>query len=71
MKINQNFQLCFINLTLIFEKSFRQILSYWVGYTKIPTLQKKVQFEGYGINIFGFSGKFGSNLSRFWKQPIF
>ena len=65
MKINQNLQLCSINLTLIFEKSFRQLLSFWVVYTKIPPLQKKVHFEGYGINIFGFSGKFGSNLSSF------
>ena len=65
MKINQNFQLCSINLTLIFENSFRQKLSLWVVYTTIPTLQKKVQNERYGSNIFGFSGTFGSNLSRF------
>ena len=65
MKINQNFQLCSINLILIFEKSFRPKLSLWVAYTTIPTLGKKVQFGRYGSNIFGFSGKSASNLSRF------
>ena len=49
MKINQNFQLCSINLTLIFEKSFRQLLSFWVVYTKIPPLQKKSILRDMGL----------------------
>ena len=49
MKINQNFQLCSINLTLIFEKSFRQLLSFWVVYTKIPPLQKKAILRDMGL----------------------
>ena len=50
MKINQNFQLCSINLTLIFENSFRQKLSRWVVYTTIPILQKKTNLGDMGVS---------------------
>ena len=46
MQINQNFH---FNLTLIFEKSFRQKLSLWVVYTTIPTLQKKSKLGDMGV----------------------